>query len=319
MKVVCRLTAGFPELARACAGLDGAILVAPEDAQDFAREIGDAAALVVHNARYSAEIATIVNGRARRLRWIQLATQGSDALSRHGIPPGAVVTNAADVWTPAVAEHTLALLLGLVRRLPQLERNRARAEWLKEETIASLSCLRGKTLLVLGAGNIGGEVARKAKAFGMRAIGVARTARSKRPFASVVPVERLAEVLPLADALVVALPLTEKTRRLVGARELGLLKPEAVLVNVARGGIVDERALVAALATGRLAGAGLDVFEQEPPPSDHPLWRLPNVILSPHVAGYGDPEVLERLARLVRDNVARYLAGKPLRHRIELA
>jgi phosphoglycerate dehydrogenase-like enzyme len=132
-------------------------------------------------------------------------------------------------------------------------------------------------------------------------------------------VERLSDVLPEADVLLISVPLTPATRHLVGADELARLKPSAVLINVARGEVVDEAALVRALAGERLAGAGLDVFAEEPLPSDHALWRLDNVILSPHVGGYGDPHLLEGLARHFRANLDRFLVGQPLQDRVSLA
>jgi phosphoglycerate dehydrogenase-like enzyme len=200
-----------------------------------------------------------------------------------------------------------------------MERGRAQGRWVQGAIRDSLSCLRTRTLVVLGMGNIGRAAARIAKTFDMRAIGVSRTPRTDPHADRVVDVEQLSTVLPEADALLIAVPLTPATRHLVGAGELARLKPSAVLINVARGEVVDEAALVRALADGRLAGAGLDVFAEEPLSPDHALWRLDNVIISPHVGGYGDPHLLEGLARHFRANLDRFLAGQPLQDRVSLA
>jgi D-2-hydroxyacid dehydrogenase (NADP+) len=246
-------------------------------------------------------------------------TAGWDALLTHGAPSGMPISNSSGIWTPVVVEHAFAMLLGLLRCLPQIERGRAEGRWVQGAIRDSLSCLRTRTLVVLGMGSIGRAAARIAKAFEMRVIGVSRTPRTDAHADRVVGVEQLSAVLPEADALLISVPLTPATRHLVGAGELARLKPSAVLINVARGEVVDEAALVRALADGRLAGAGLDVFAEEPLPPDHALWRLDNVIISPHVGGYGDPHLLEGLARHFRANLDRFLAGQPLQDRVSLA
>jgi phosphoglycerate dehydrogenase-like enzyme len=200
-----------------------------------------------------------------------------------------------------------------------MERGRAQGRWVQDEIRDSLSCLRTRTLVVLGMGNIGRAAARIAKTFDMRVIGVSRTPRMDARVDRAVGIEQLSDVLREADALLISVPLTPATRHLVGAGVLARLKPSAVLINVARGEVVDEAALVRALADGQLAGAGLDVFAEEPLPPDHPLWRLPNVIVSPHVGGYGDPDLLEGLARHFRANLDRFLADEPLHDRVSMA
>ena len=211
------------------------------------------------------------------------------------------------------------MLLGILRCLPQMERRRAQGRWVHGEIRDALSCLRTRTLVILGMGSIGREAARIARTFAMRVIGVSRRPRPEAHADRMVGIEQLSEVLPEADALLISVPLTPATRHLVGAGELARLKPSAVLVNVARGEVVDEAALVRALADGMLAGAGLDVFAEEPLPPDHALWRLDHVILSPHVGGYGDPQLLEGLTRHFRANLDRFLAGEPLQDRVSLA
>ena len=319
LRIVCCLSVGYPEIVRACEGVDAVTLVEACDADAFARSIPNARVVVIHNGLYTAEIAAALKTRGQRLEWLHLVTAGWDALLKHGAPPGIPISNSSGIWTPVVVEHAFAMLLGLLRCLPQMERGRAQGRWMQGAIRDSLSCLRTRTLVVLGMGNIGRAAARIAKTFDMRVIGVSRTPRADPHADRVVDVERLSAVLPEADALLIAVPLTPATRHLVGAGELACLKPSAVLINVARGEVVDEAALGRALADGRLAGAGLDVFAEEPLPPAHALWRLDNVIISPHVGGYGDPHLLEGLARHFRANLDGFLAGQPLQDRVSLA
>jgi phosphoglycerate dehydrogenase-like enzyme len=306
-------------MVRACEGVDAVTLVEARDAEAFTRAIPRARVVVIHNGLYTGEIAASLLTLGRRLEWLHLVTAGWDALLKHGAPSGVALSNSSGIWTPVVVEHALAMLLGLLRCLPQMERGRARGRWVHGEIRDSLSCLRTRTLVVLGMGSIGRATARIAKAFEMRVIGVSRTRRPDAHADRAVGVEQLEEVLPEADVLLISVPLRPATRHLMDASRLARLKPSAVLINVARGEVVDEAALVRALADGRLAGAGLDVFADEPLPPDHPLWRLDNVILSPHVGGYGDPHLLEGLARHFRANLDRFLAGEPLQDRVSLA
>ncbi len=173
------------------------------------------------------------------------------------------------------------------------------------------------TLVIVGLGSIGLSIARKARAFEMRVVGVSRHGRPAPPCERVVPYTQFREVLPEADALVLALPLTEETLHLLGRDELARMKPGAVVVNIARGGLIDEPALIAALQQGRLAGAGLDVVEHEPLAPDSPLWAMQNVLLTPHIGGRGGVEQDQRLAAFLADNLRRFLAGGELRNRVD--
>jgi phosphoglycerate dehydrogenase-like enzyme len=303
-------------MSHACRDLEAVTLVEARDAETFARAIPNARVVITHNGLYTAEMAALLKTRGERLEWLHLVTAGWDALLKHGAPSAVLVSNSSGIWTPVVVEHAFAMLLGLLRGLPQIERGRVQGRWVQGEIRNSLSCLRTRTLVVLGMGSIGRAAARIAKTFDMRVIGVSRTPRPDAYADRTVEVERLSSVLPEADALLIAVPLTPATRHLVGAPELARLKPSAVLINVARGEVVDEAALVRALADGTFAGAGLDVFAEEPLPPGHALWRLQNVILSPHVGGYGDPYLLEGLAGHFRANLDRFLAGQPLQDRV---
>lgn len=250
---------------------------------------------------------------ATRLRWVQASSAGVDEVLFPGLVESDVeLTNARGIFDESIAECVVGLLLAVVVDLPGiLDRQRVRL-WEHRYT----GRLAGSSLLVLGAGSIGRAIGAKAKALGMRASAVARTAREDDVFGEVAGVGSLHEVLGGADYVVNALPLTSETRRLLGADEFALMRPTARFVNVGRGGTVDESALVAALREGRIAGAALDVFEQEPLPADSPLWGMPNVLVLPHMSG--DFEGYEAaLVELFLDNFDRFLRGAPLHNRVD--
>jgi phosphoglycerate dehydrogenase-like enzyme len=252
-----------------------------------------------------------------RVRWIQGTSAGAGELAREaGIAPEELervaLTTASGVHAGPLAEWCLFALLAFAKDVRRLERDRRARRW---EPYA-VGELRGRTLVVVGVGEIGTEVARLARAFGMRVVGMKRDPSTGADHVDeLVAVDRLGEALGHADAVVVTLPLTDATRGLVGEAELAALPPHAVFVNVGRGGVVDEAALVDALRDGRLAGAALDVTAQEPPPSDSPLWTLDRVLLSPHTAALVEAENA-RIVELFCANLGRYLAGEPLRNRV---
>tara|TARA_A100001037_G_scaffold305710_2_gene346948 strand:- start:6885 stop:7859 length:975 start_codon:yes stop_codon:yes gene_type:complete len=313
IKIVCSLKRGCMELAEACADLENVTVTAVEsEPESIGAEIEDADALVINNAFYTAELAAIVHDKAARLRWIQFYSTGYNNAEAHGIPKDVVLTNAGSVYAPPVAEHALALVLALVRRLPHMERERLRKHFNQLETASHLSTLRGATLLAVGFGGIGKSAAKRALAFDMRVIGVASREREDALAERVVGLDRLGEVLPGADVIILSLPLLDETAGVFGAAEFAAMKSSAVVVNVGRGALVDEGALIRALEERRIAGAGLDVYTTEPLPEDSPLWELDNVIISPHVGGFGDPSTLGDLTAIGRDNVVRFVAGAPL-------
>ncbi len=279
--------------------------------------VEDCEVLVASGSIYSAEVADILRQRGGSLRWIQSRSVGVDMFVAAGVPKGVIFTNARGINGRTESEHAIALLLALMRRVPELERCRAEASWRSVEDREQFLSLEGRTLVIVGMGSIGQQVARKAGAFDMRVIAVTRTGDAVEATDESVSVDRMIDVLPGADAVVMCLPLNDRTRGLLGEGELAVMKPSAVIVNVARGGVVDQHALTVALRDGRLGGAGLDVFENEPLPADNPLWRLENVILSPHVAGAGGNNT-RRFVELFADNLRRYRAGGPLRNQIDL-
>ena len=255
--------------------------------------------------------------RAPQLRWVQLPMAGIEWFHTADIWTNEriAITTAAGVSSPAVAEWVLTAMLWLAKDAPRLWEAKERHEWSR----FNLGQLRGKTLGVIGYGAIGQEVARLGAAFGMEVLAVKRRVRpDERLPAWVLPLERLHDVLPRCDYVVLTVPATDGTKGLIGAKELALMRPSARLINIARGDVVDEAALIAALRKGRLAGAGLDVFQQEPLPKDSLLWELPNVFMSSHIAGLFE-EYDDRLVDLFTANLRRYLDGAPLKNAVDRA
>jgi len=249
--------------------------------------------------------------RAESLRWLHTFSAGVDHPWFQKLHASGVrLTTSSGSAAPPIAQTVMLYLLALTRGLPAWADAQRRRAWEPHE----VRDLTGMRLGVAGLGPIGLEVARLGAAFGMEVVGLRRTPRGDEP-CETWPLGRLDELLPRVDALVLALPLAPETRRLVGERELALLPPGALLVNVGRGEVVDEAALVRALESGRLGGAGLDVFEREPLPPESPLWALPNVIVTPHASGTSAAS-RERACALFLDNLARYVRGEPLRNEV---
>jgi phosphoglycerate dehydrogenase-like enzyme len=257
---------------------------------------------------------------APRVRWVQArnAGAGEQLGAALALEPDVLrevtVTSVSGIHAGPLAEFALLGLLAFAKRLPELERDKSRRSW--PDIKPTMGVLAGRTVLVVGLGAIGVAFARLARALGMRVVGVKRTPGDVPGVDEVAAPDRLADLAQGADALVVTLPLTDDTRGLVDRATLVALRPGAVVVNVGRGAVVDEAALIDALRGGRLAGACLDVFAEEPLPDDNPLWSLDNVILSPHVAARTDDED-HRAVELFADNLRRHLDGAPLRNRVD--
>ncbi len=261
--------------------------------------------------------------RAPNLRWIALASAGADRVVRAGLvrPDGPVVTTASGVHAVPISEYVFAMLLMWVRNWPAIMDAQRQGIWPRHQTWEGMRGreLHGATLGVVGLGAIGRRLAQLGHCFGMR---VLATRRSVAPGAhdpdvdELVPLQGMPRLLAESDFVVIAVPSTPQTHHLIGAPELRAMKPTALLINVARGDIVDEPALIDALRSGEIAGAALDVFETEPLPSESPLWRIPNVIIAPHLAGATDA-YSRRFTDLFLDNVRRYRAGEPLRNIVD--
>ncbi len=224
------------------------------------------------------------------------------------LPEHVVVTRAPGVFGPWMREYVLGWCLWVTQKTATYRDAQRERRWI-ESTQPDL--LRGKTLAVVGLGDIGRAIARAARAFDMRVIGVSRSGRPAREADRVHRRGALRAALAAADFVVIVLPLTAATRGLIGPHELQAMKRTAWLLNVGRGAVVDEAALVAALEARRIGGAVLDVFPTEPLPSEHPLWRLDNAVITPHISG---PSTPGEIGRVFDANLARWLAGRPLRH-----
>ncbi len=254
---------------------------------------------------------------APTLRWIHAPSAAvHQLLFPDLINSGVVVTNSREVHGPVVAEHVMALIFALAKKLPQAARFQQKHVWGQEAIWTDGTHpreLAGATVGLIGVGSIGGRVAQMASALSMRVIAVREHPEKGRPqgVESVFPPSAIHDVLRQSDFVVLAAPLIAATEGIINASRLAVMKPEAYLINVGRGPQVDEAALIDALRAHRIAGAGLDVFEQEPLPPDSPLWALDNLLITPHTAGLTDKLWL-RHYELFSDNLRRYLAHEPL-------
>jgi phosphoglycerate dehydrogenase-like enzyme len=251
---------------------------------------------------------------ARRLRWLHSPAAGvGGMLFPEMIASDVVLTNSRGMSAETIAEHVLAVTLAIFRRLPHAFRSQAAREWAQDAIGAERNRLiAGSHVLVVGLGSIGTAVARRFRLLGARVTGLRRRV-PETPDGdwTAAPADRLHALLPDADVVVIAAPHTRDTRNLIGARALGLMSRAAVLVNVSRGQLVDEAALVAALRTGTIAAAALDVFVDEPLPPESPFWDLPNVLVTPHTSGFR-PDHWDAAVDLFADNLRRFDAGEPL-------
>ena len=273
--------------------------------------------------------------QAPRLAWIQAHWAGID----HAVDapilqrPDLIVTSLSGASAPQMAEHAVMMLLALGHHLPAAVQHQKRADWPAGRwDIFCPTELRGSTVGIVGYGSVGRQIARLLQAFGATVLATKRDLMHPEdtgytldglgdPAGDLVhrlyPPQALRSMLRECDFVVVCVPRTPATLNLLGAEELGVLKPGAALVDISRGGIVDQNALVSLLREEKLSGAALDVFPLEPLPADSPLWKLPNVLLTPHIAGFS-PHYDQRAADLFAENLHRYLAGLPLYNRLQL-
>lgn len=260
---------------------------------------------------------------APKLAWLHTSAVAVGTLCLADLAArGIVVSNSRQIQSTPIAEHVFASLLALTRRLPLAFERQREARWAQNEFGGPQlpSVLRGQCLGVVGLGSIGAEVARLGAAFGMRVVGVRRDASAGGPpgVSEVWGADGLDRLLAAADVVVIAAPLTADTDALFDAARIARMRPGARLVNVARGQLVDTTALVDALASGHLGGAALDVFHEEPLPASHPIWRAPNVILTPHTSGFR-PHHWTEVVDLFVENIGRRDAGLPVQWQVDPA
>jgi phosphoglycerate dehydrogenase-like enzyme len=255
-------------------------------------------------------------GDMTTLRWVQLISAGVPRdLCRAAHARGLTVTNLAGLYGPTIAEHALALTTVLARNLHVVLRNQAQRRW-ERDVANTMWDLHGRTLAVVGLGNIGRAIARLARAFGMRVVGCRRTDRPTADVDRVYPCRELHAMLAEADVVAVAAPLTDRTEGLLGPDEFAAMKRGALFVNVSRGPVAQEAALLDALRSGQVSAAGLDAYAVEPLPADHPLWTMPNVVVSPHYSGETVNTTSLPLERF-RRNLYNWRAGQPLEGRVD--
>ncbi len=314
---------------------------APDDQRRVEESLGAGALVLVHGGRDALREALLAHPEADvvvsffppadlfsiapHLKWIALPSAGADHAIRAGIVQrgGAVVTTASGIHAAPIGEFVLSLMLMWVRHWPQMVDYQRAGTWPDTAGRERLHGreLDGATLGVIGLGAIGRHIARLGRVFGMRIIATRRSASAgaSDPDADLlVPADKLGDLLAASDYVVVSVPATAQTQHLIGANELRMMRRDAFLINISRGSAIDEAALIAALTDGVIGGAGLDVFATEPLPAESPLWQLPNVIISPHVAGNTD-QYSRRFTDLFLENLARYRAGEPLRNVVDLA
>ncbi len=285
-----------------------ATFVCAADREEVLKEIRDADAYL--HGPWDDEILAA----AEQVCWVHFWSAGVDSHLTPALRSRDVrVTNSADIFSVPIAEHALGLMLALARCIHMCVRPPGQDPWHgpKHAMRGRVRELYRSTLGIVGYGGIGRETARRARGLGMRVLALRRHPQPDEFADAVWGTGRLEQLLAQSDWVLVSCALTEQTRGLIGPRGLALMKREAMLINVARGPIVDGKALLRALQQGWIAGAGLDVTEPEPLPPHSPLWDMPNVIITPHVGGAG-PRTGERLFELTLENVRRYAAGKQL-------
>jgi phosphoglycerate dehydrogenase-like enzyme len=292
----------------------GVRVLQPETKAEAIRDIADADAAF-------GTIPPDVLAAARRLRWLQAPQAAPPAGFYYPelVAHPAVVTNFREIYNDHISAHIMAFVLAFARGFHYYMPQQMRAEYLPRPLDTGVVHLPEATALILGVGGIGAEAARLCHAFGMRVIGVdARRSYPPQGVEELHGPEKLDELLPLADFLIMTIPHTPATEGLINRQRLRRMKPSAFLINIGRGMTVCLADLVAALHAREIAGAGLDVFEIEPLPADHPLWAAPNVLITPHTAGFG-PYLDDRRLDILLDNCRRFALGQPLRNVVDKA
>jgi phosphoglycerate dehydrogenase-like enzyme len=312
-KVICIAHPAY-RLAEAFTPLAGQRVIVARNAEELKAALPEADVLLA-SFLWRNEYADV----APRLRFIQSISAGTDQFSREILKSrGIRLASAQGANERVVAEHAIALILAMTRHLGQARDNQHARRWagMISDPAARQQELGGRTLVIVGLGRIGTRLAKLARAFDLEVIGVRRSPRTADDIVDeVVPPDRLLEVLPRADFLALTCPLTPETERLIRAEHFAAMKFGAYLINVARGKVVDEPALIEALSAGRIAGAGLDCFVEEPLPQDSPLWSFPNVLVTPHSAGETN-RYEANVISIFSENLDRLARGEELRNGI---
>jgi phosphoglycerate dehydrogenase-like enzyme len=317
MRVVFRgqvFEAELTELAQRC-GLD---FVVARDEHELLTALPDADALWITPTFYQRVVPQAVKAEPGRLKWIGLTSAGYDAFLRAGIPPGVHTTYAVSVHGPTVAEHAIALLLALVRQLPRAIAAQTDGVWDAPAMIGNMRSLEDLTVTIVGFGSIGSAIATRLRPLAKRIIGVTRSGAPDARADEMFPSARLHAALAQSDAVILIVPFNDDTRHMIDAAALRALPAGAVVLNLARGSVVDGAALYRALEQKHIAGAALDVTDPEPLPAGHPLWHAPGVIITPHIGGFGSHATGKRLAEQFERNLELFARGETLEGTIVL-
>lgn len=282
---------------------------------EVATHIGDTEILLLNNVLCTPEMGEALRSKpSPRLGWIHFISAGVEKGLLMGLPDGVPVSSAAGTNGPVLAEHAMTLVLACMRRFGDMQRAQQAKEWRRLELYERMRSLEGARICIVGLGAVGREVARKLRAFDAEIIAVSRSGKDDDPNVSrTYSRVQLHEALRLADVVIICTNSDASSYHLIDAAAFSTMKSGSYLINVARGEIVDELALIDAIRERRIAGAGLDVTEVEPLPADSPLWSMDEIIVSPHVAGGGSGEgSYQRQRKLFAENFRRWLAGEPL-------
>ncbi len=288
-----RLAGAFPQVKFSC--------VASLECTPALDRMGEADAILSYGRAFDAECLA----RAKRLKWFQCLITGTDHLAPVLAGSRVILTNARGIHGPQMAEMAILHMLALSRRAPQLVRNQAAHVW--DRILPRV--LDRRTVVIVGVGAIAEHTAKVCKAFGMTTLGISRTPRRLDGFDAIYPREQLLAAAAQADFLLVLVPYTKENDKIIDAAVFEAMKPTAYLINIARGGVVDEAALVQALRDGKIAGAGLDVFAEAPLPPSHPLWDMDNVFITPFIGGRSD-QYEESIMSIIKPNMQSFLAGR---------
>ncbi|MFN8677189.1 MAG: D-2-hydroxyacid dehydrogenase [Thermomicrobiales bacterium] len=308
MKVVLTKTEGYKHFGLLDdLEIPGLELVKTTTPAEVAAEIGDAEVF------YGFPTADVLR-QGKALKWIQSPSAGVNFLQHMPelVQSDILLTNTRGAHGPSIGEHTFALLFALTRHLDRCLQGQRERRWAWSDIYYTSHEIYQRTMGIIGYGAIGRSIAQRARGFEMNVIAVDAHPAPDAPFVDEVwGMDRLPDLLRQSDVVAISAPLTDASHHLLGAQELALMKPNAYLIVVSRGGIVEESALAEALTAGTIAGAGIDVAEVEPLSADSPLWDAPNLIISPHTAG-DSSEKEQRCVQILRENLIRYAAGEPL-------
>lgn len=256
---------------------------------------------------------------AKNLKFVQMTWAGADIYTRGAFPQGIRLATASGAFGGVISEYVIGAILCVYRRFPEYIENQKVCIW---RDAGAERTIEGKTALILGTGDIGSNIAKRLSAFGTKNIGIRRTGAPAQYFDEMHTLSNIDALLPRADLVIGCLPNTKETGHILDGKKFALMKSDALLINVGRGSLIDTPALTRALEERRIAGAVLDVLEKEPLAADSPLWKMPNVLITPHISGRGfghDPETEKKVWDICLENLRRYLSGEDIINEIDFA